>query len=113
MSDSAYLTNPDLPALRLNPKVQLHWRPLDGDWVVFEVLSGQTHHLDNVTAAILMCYESGDALALPVLLARLQSEFGLDFGAQPSTPVLAAVHQFSALGLIVPVRPAMALHAAV
>ena len=105
MSDSAILTSSALPAYRLNPKVQLHWRPLGADWVGFEVLSGQTHHLDSVTAAALMCFEAGDALTLPALLACLESDFGLRFGAQPATPIASAAQQFAALGLIVPTSP--------
>lgn len=42
---------------RVHPLASLYWRCWDHEWVVFNVGSGQTHLLDEVTAAILSSIE--------------------------------------------------------
>ena len=46
-------------SLRLNPAVDLHWRSWDSEWIVFDVASGNTHQLDELTACALLCLEEG------------------------------------------------------
>ena len=62
---------------RLNPKADLHWRQLDGDWVVHENRSGMTHQLGALRAAVLMVFETGTVLGLAGLQHSLATEFGL------------------------------------
>ncbi len=98
-------TCPVLAVFRLNPLVQLHWRDFDGDWVLFEALSGQTHQLDAVTAAVLMCFESGASLSRPDLLATLAIDFGITMPATEAAPIWAVLDQLAALGLVIPHTP--------
>lgn len=97
------------PVHRLNPLVELHWRQFGDDWVVFEALSGQTHQMAGVTAAVLMCYETGPPLSTAALMADLCADFGITLDAAQAVPVLAVVDQLAALGLIIPITA----HAAV
>lgn len=116
MGDRTFSAHSDPAPWRLNPKITLRWRQLGQAWVVFETLSGQTHQLDNVAAAVLMCYEPGQALTLQQVLAGLQADFGLDVSAGgPAGPSVVAtvVGQFKALGLIVSPSMSARLHAAV
>lgn len=100
MNDGATLVDgTDPPAWRLNPRVRLHWRHLGDAWVLFELLSGQTHQIDNLTAAVLMCFEPGQPLNAPQVLAQLQDEFGM---VTQAASVQSVLGQFAALGLIVP-----------
>lgn len=46
---------------RLAPRVDLHWRRWDAEWVVFDAGSGQTHKVDTLTAMTLMVLEGGPA----------------------------------------------------
>lgn len=85
---------------RLNPILRLHFRPLDGGWVVFEQLSGQVHAMDNLAAAALTCMEPGLAFDAPALQAALDAQFGIrlaDAGA-----VHGLLRQFQQLGMLVP-----------
>ena len=62
---------------QINALVTLHWRDWNGEWVVFDVGSGQTHQMDTLTATVLMLLEvapaiefelatlTADALSLP------------------------------------------------
>jgi PqqD family protein of HPr-rel-A system len=62
---------------QINALVTLHWRDWNGEWVVFDVGSGQTHQMDTLTATVLMLLETApasqfelasltaDALAIP------------------------------------------------
>lgn len=94
---------------QLNSIVQLHWRQFNDDWVLFEALSGQTHHMAGLTAALLMCYENGLPLSLDALLTALNVDFDITCNATQAAPVLAVVDQLSALGLIVPVAKHVAV----
>lgn len=123
MGDSTFLTRFDLALWRLNPKINLHWRHLDGAWVLFEVLSGQTHQLDHASAAVLMCFESGQALTAAQLLAALRSDFGMllhpaandqcDHALASHPTIAAALDQFIALGLIVSAPLRLPTHAVI
>jgi len=62
---------------QINALVTLHWRDWNGEWVAFDVGSGQTHQMDTLTATVLMLLETtpasqfelamltADALAVP------------------------------------------------
>lgn len=109
MTDSSLTAAPGQAAFKLNPLIQLHWRQFDGDWVVFEVLSGQTHQIDKVTAAVLMSFEAGKALSFTELLVVLAREFKIIVDDAGAAPIVSVLDRLSALGLIQPPT----LHAAV
>ena len=121
MYDRNFLSPFDPAAWRLNPKICLHWRHLDGSWVVFEVLAGETHQLTHTAAAVLMCFEPGQALTLPALLGALRSDFELllppavdravDNTLAGHPAIAAALDQFITLGLIVPAPLSLPTHA--
>jgi PqqD family protein of HPr-rel-A system len=46
-------------AFALNAATRLKWRHWDGQWVVYDVGSGQTHQFDALSAAVLGLIESG------------------------------------------------------
>lgn len=87
---------------RLNPRVRLCWRRIAGEWVVFEQLSGQTHKLDDLCAAVLMCHEPLVPLGWPDLIHTLEAEFDFDTTADLAPQLLAATHQLAATGLLIP-----------
>lgn len=97
------------PEHQLNPLVQLHWRQFDDDWVLFEALSGQTHQMAGVTAAVLMCYETASSLSSAALLAALARDFDIVVEARQADPLLAVVDQLAAIGLITPVATHVAV----
>lgn len=104
MTERSVAAGASRPVHRLNPLIQLYWRQFDEHWVLFEALSGQTHQMSSVTAAVLMCYEASPPLSSAALLAALGSDFGLVVDVTQAAQVLAVVDQLSALGLIVPVN---------
>ncbi len=60
------VSNPDqltLQKWRIAGGERLQWRYWDGDYVVFNPLSGQTHLLDIVTGKVLMLIMSGSSSA--------------------------------------------------
>ena len=83
---------------------ELHWRRLDDEWVVFDVSSGDTHHLDLISAAVLMCLEAGP-LDLDGLVAAIASELRLPSRADLTTRVKTLLEQLSRLGVVEPVEP--------
>lgn len=97
------------PVHQLNPLIQLYWRQFDDYWVLFEALSGQTHQMSSVTAAVLMCYEAGPPLSTAALLAALGADFGISIDATQAAQILVVVDQLAALGLIIPVTDHVAV----
>ena len=96
-------------AYNLNPLIQLHWRQIDDDWLIFEVLSGQTHLIDKLTAAVLMCFEASTVLSFAELLLVLAREFDITVDDAGAPPIASVLDRLAALGLITP----NTLHAAV
>ena len=88
---------------RLNRHSHLHWRRLDDDWVVFDAGSGDTHQLDAISAAALMCLEA-EALDLPRLIEVLKSELDLPADGSLSTKLEHLLDQLSSFQLIEPVE---------
>jgi PqqD family protein of HPr-rel-A system len=84
--------------LRLNPAVSLHWRQWDAEWVVFDVASGCTHQMDELTAFVLSCVEES-ALTVEALVAEAAAATSLPDGKIDAAlkPVL---EQLTHLGLI-------------
>jgi PqqD family protein of HPr-rel-A system len=93
----------DSPRWRLNRLTHLHWRRLDDEWVVFDSGSADTHQFDSVSAATLMCFESGPH-DLDGLIEVLASELDLPAGERLSSQLESLIEQLSTLGLIEPVE---------
>lgn len=93
------------PAWQLNPAIQLHWRLLGDEWLLFEALSGQTHHLGSLHAAVLMAFEGGMKLSMVDLVEHLSAHFGLTIDAAATESLESVVQQFAVLGLLVADRP--------
>ena len=53
---------------QINALVTLHWRDWDGEWVAFDVGSGQTHQMDTLTATVLMLLETAPSSQLELAL---------------------------------------------
>lgn len=84
---------------RVNRHSHLHWRRLDDDWVVFDSGSGDTHHLDAVSAAALMCFEA-EPHDLGSVIGVLASELDLPIEESLSTKLEDLLEQLSSLDLI-------------
>jgi PqqD family protein of HPr-rel-A system len=89
---------------RLDPLAELHWRQLDGEWLVFESGSGDTHHFDLISAAVLICLEA-KALDLGGLCEVLAGELQLSNDEDLSARIEALLEQLLKLGLIERVAP--------
>jgi PqqD family protein of HPr-rel-A system len=75
---------------RLRALVSLHWRFWDHRWVVFDVGSGQTHLLDEITAAVLASLENAPCDTETLLALAVQESAVSDhvFWSEALTTVL-------------------------
>jgi PqqD family protein of HPr-rel-A system len=89
---------------RLERRSKLHWRRLDDEWVVFEAASGDTHHLDTISAAVLMCLEA-DPLDLDGLSEVIAGELQLPNREDLASRLEGLLDQLHRLGLIEPAAP--------
>ena len=89
---------------QVNCHSHLHWRQLGEDWVVFDAGSGDTHQLDAVSAAALMCFES-EPNDLSGVIAVLANELGLPIDEHLSNKFELLLEQLSSLELIELVEP--------
>jgi PqqD family protein of HPr-rel-A system len=89
---------------RLDRRAELHWRHFDGEWVVFEAGSGDTHQLDPLAAAVLMCLES-EAQDINELAEIIASELGMPLSADLTARMGQLIEQFTTLGLVEAVSP--------
>ncbi|MES2714886.1 MAG: HPr-rel-A system PqqD family peptide chaperone [Pseudomonadota bacterium] len=93
----------------LNPSVVMHWRLIDGEWLVYEALSGATHMIDHLSAAVLTCFESRATLSMHELLALLATDLALEVTAAQAGTVL---QQWCALDMLLPATRPAPMHAA-
>lgn len=93
----------------LCPNLAFSWRQIDGEWLVYEDLSGATHLIDAVSAAVLTCFETCANLSMTELRASLSADLGLDI---PNEQAATAVQQYLALGLLLPANGPPAPHVA-
>jgi PqqD family protein of HPr-rel-A system len=89
---------------RLDPRAELHWRHFDGEWVVFDSGSGDTHQLDAISAAVLMCLESVPQ-DLDGLSQAIAGELNLANDADLARRIEQLIEQYTRLGLIEPSAP--------
>lgn len=89
---------------RLERRAELHWRHFDGEWVVFETASGDTHQFDSISAAVLMCLES-EPQDLDSLCSAIAAE--LNLGAVDDLPrrIEQLIEQLTRLELVEPFAP--------
>lgn len=96
------------PVWQINQRIELHWRQIDGEWLVFEGLTGATHLLDPLSAGVLMCFESGACLSTDQLLQELS---GLGMTSVSADAASKVVGQFGALGMLLPAALPLGAHA--
>ncbi|MFQ5783567.1 MAG: HPr-rel-A system PqqD family peptide chaperone [Alphaproteobacteria bacterium] len=89
---------------RLPEGVRLVWRAWDDEFVVFNTLSGQTHLLDGVSAAILDALERGPA-TVDELSRRLAERFDLAIDEALRSRITTICGRFDNLGLADPDSP--------
>jgi PqqD family protein of HPr-rel-A system len=89
---------------RLDSLAELHWRQLDGEWLVFDSGSGDTHRFDVISASVLICFEAGvhDVTGLCEVLAE---ELQLSKSEDLSGRIEGLLEQLLRLGLIERVAP--------
>ncbi len=83
----------------LNELASLHWRCWDGEWVVFDVGSGQTHQMDTLTAATLLTVEAcaGD---IDRLVSQIANHLAVPDDHELSNAVQGVLERLAATGLI-------------
>lgn len=86
-------------AWRLHRMASLHWRGWDGEWVVFDLGSGQTHQMDTLSAATLMALDA-QAVGLPALVSRLADALQVAADQIPATTVGTILQRLQAAELI-------------
>ena len=89
---------------RLDSLTELHWRQLDGEWLVFDSGSGDTHRFDVISASVLIRLEAGvqDVISLCEVLA---GELQLSNSEDLSGRIEGLLEQLFRLGLIERVAP--------
>ena len=84
---------------KLNALASLHWRQWEGEWVVFDEGSGQTHQMDTLTATALMAVD-----AFPISFQELESRVAESLLLSVTCELSDALHRISlglqAIGLI-------------
>ena len=85
----------------VNPATSLRWAELDGQWLVFDAGSGQTHLLDALTAAVLGEVE-GAPVATAALVAVLADAMPGTSHESLTAAVSAALNILVATGMVEP-----------
>lgn len=83
----------------LNALASLHSREWDGEWVVFDAGSGETHQMDTLTAVTLMALQA-TRMELPELLSRVADELCVPNGRDLADAVIVVLEQLTTAGLI-------------
>ncbi len=91
------------PAWRLNPTTRLKWWRWEDEWVVFNVASGDTIHLDPFAAVTLMCLEA-EPFALRPLTDQVAAELDVPSGEALSAKLTGVLGELALLGLIEPIE---------
>ena len=84
---------------RLNALVALHWRDWNGEWVAFDVGSGQTHQMDALTATALILLEIAPASMIE-LQAQLAEALSVPNDHALSIALLGVLDGLRSAGLI-------------
>lgn len=84
---------------QFNALVALHWREWDGEWVAFDVGSGQTHQMDTLTATALMLLEAA-AASMAELAIQTAEVLSIPNDLALSTALSGVLDGLCAAGLI-------------
>jgi PqqD family protein of HPr-rel-A system len=84
---------------QLNGSTRLRWREFDGEWLVYDTGSGQTHVLDALGATVLDLIESGPQDS-DQLIATLAQHMSAPDHASLACAVSAILQQLQALSLV-------------
>lgn len=85
----------------VNPATSLRWADLDGQWLVFDAGSGQTHLLDALTAAVLGEVE-GEPVATAALVAVLADAMPGTSHESLAAAVSTALNSLVVTGMVEP-----------
>lgn len=91
---------PDKRYWSLHPLSLLNWRDLDGEWVVYDAGSGNTHHLPPLPAGVLMCIEAQPQQDA-ALLQSMHELFVQESRTELEQALTQSLAQLAALDLIV------------
>ena len=80
----------------------LHWRRWQGDYIVFNPLSGNTHLLDIVAGNLLIAILAGQ-MATDELTEKISTFLEVEADAKVSAHVVSILEKLDELGLIEPV----------
>jgi len=83
----------------LNSLASLHWRCWDRQWIVFDAGSGQTHSLDEITAATLSRIEC-EPTSTADLIALAARESNLGNVSAWSEALGSVLERLASVGLI-------------
>jgi PqqD family protein of HPr-rel-A system len=92
------------PVWRIAAETPLSWRAWDGDYVVFDPATGQTHLLDVLAAETLKALAQAPATR-DELIERLAASADLPKDGSLAELVRSLIARFDALGLIEPLAP--------
>ena len=84
------------------PEFSLAWRYWDGEYIVYNSASGQTHHLNFVAGEALKSLEKAPASG-PEIKDRLADQLGLAPDDDAVVDISELADHFDELGLVAPV----------
>jgi PqqD family protein of HPr-rel-A system len=87
------------PAWKVGGEVQLLWRQWDGEYIVFNPASGDTHLLNTLAGQTLQCLERAPC-TLATLTESVASELELDANEELRQQLAKLLVQFETLSLI-------------
>lgn len=91
-------------AWHLHAHTSLHWCCWDDEWVVFDVLSGETHVMDTLTAVTLMTVKRSD-LALADIAYRVAEDLLMSVDPSFLGAVNHTLNSLATVGLIEAAAP--------
>ena len=79
----------------------LAWREWDGEFLVYNTASGQTHHLNFLAGETLRSLEAEPG-SVSEVVRRLANQFEIAEDSPPLQMIDSLIRQFDELGLIAP-----------
>jgi PqqD family protein of HPr-rel-A system len=79
----------------------LAWREWDGEFLVYNAASGQTHHLNLLAGEVLRSLEAAPG-SVGEVVCRLANLFEIAEDSPPLQMIDSLIRQFDELGLIAP-----------
>lgn len=78
---------------------RFHWRQWDGEYVVYDAISGDTHRLNELGAAVLHASTDGP-VSVEHLLGRVSRELSLPADESLRRALTTLLEEFEQLGLV-------------